>query len=235
MQNKNKFTNIQRQILSAFHGSETPPQNYEIELHTFVSQFGKPVFSQLNELEQDGYVKHREERIGVRISHYYKITDFGLQTIESSSIQTTSPDLEQSLAKLVKPYIFISYSRKNLNVMREISKDLKQENISFWVDEHLLEVGMDWEMAIEIGLKGAKAVLALMSPDAKNSPWVRIEVKKALDQNLKIFPVLIDGDQETSIPLALYGHQYIDLRGEEYMKGFQLLSSAVIQYLASGK
>jgi len=70
----------------------------------------------------------------------------------------------------------------------------------------------------------------VLSPDSKNSEWVRREISLA-DQNRKrIFPVLVRGDEDSSVSLRLITRQYVDLRNNETI-GLNSLHTALSQYL----
>jgi len=110
-------------------------------------------------------------------------------------------------------YVFMSYSRKDEETMRAIAKFLRAQNLKVWVDNEKLIPGTPiWEEAVEKGIKNASAVVVILSPDSKNSEWVRREISMA-DQNQKrVFPVLVRGDENSSITLRLINRQYVDLR-----------------------
>jgi hypothetical protein len=135
------------------------------------------------------------------------------------------------MPQLLTSHVFISYSRRDETIMRRVVKFLRRQGINVWVDNEELIPGTPiWEEEIEKAIKAALAVVAVMSPDSKDSEWVRREISLA-DQNRKrIFPVLVQGDEDRSITLRLITRQYIDLRENEGV-GLTSLHSALSEYL----
>jgi len=70
-------------------------------------------------------------------------------------------------------------------------------------------------------------MVVALSPNAAHSKWVIAEVNTAIDINLPVFPVLVDGDPKEAIPLCLKTTDYIDLRGPQYKSGMSELVKAV--------
>ena len=127
--------------------------------------------------------------------------------------------------------IFVSYSRRDLDVTQRLLKFLRAQGLALWFDHEQLIPGTPiWEVEIEKAIRRAAAVVVVLSPDSKESEWVRREVSLA-DQNRKhIFPVLVRGDEDTSISLRLITRQFIDLRSNE-TAGLQALLEALRDYL----
>ena len=108
--------------------------------------------------------------------------------------------------------IFLSYSRLDRTPMRIVYDVLRKAGFSVWIDEGL-EPGMpSWIEAIEEALEQAQAMVVLLSPHAKASTWVRREISYAQAQQRHVFPLLIDGDQGTAVPLNLSEAHWIDGR-----------------------
>ena len=76
--------------------------------------------------------------------------------------------------------------------MRRITKFLRKQGIKVWVDNEKLVPGTRaWEAEIEKAIPESYAVVVLLSPDAKQSRWVRREITLADQNHIKIFPALI--------------------------------------------
>jgi hypothetical protein len=128
-------------------------------------------------------------------------------------------------------HVFVSYSRRDREVMWRTVRFLREQGLKVWVDNEKLIPGTPiWEEEIEKAIRAASAVIVVMSPDSKNSEWVRREISLA-DQNRKqIFPVLVGGDEDSSITLRLITRQYVDLRANE-QAGLNSLYTALSSYL----
>ena len=87
-----------------------------------------------------------------------------------------------------------------------------------WTDEDLEAGTPVWQAAIDEAIVQAHCMVVVLSPNAKQSKWVNIEITAADDNNLRIFPVLIDGDKSTAVPLLLRTTQLVDVR-QDYRLG----------------
>ena len=127
--------------------------------------------------------------------------------------------------------VFMSYSRKDEGVMRRVATYLRGKGIVVWVDNEKLIPGTPiWEAEIEKAIRAASAVVIFMSPDSKDSEWVRREITLADQYRKRIFPVLVSGDEDSSITIRLVTRQFVDLMGNE-KAGLNALHQAVSQYL----
>lgn len=134
------------------------------------------------------------------------------------------------MSKLSVGHVFISYSRRDDLVMRRVVAFLRKQGIKAWVDNERLIPGTPiWEQEIEKAINGAYAVVVILSPDAKNSEWVRREITYADQYHKRVFPVLVNGDEDSSIPLRLITRQFVDIRTNEDI-GLNSLSAAVTFY-----
>ena len=128
-------------------------------------------------------------------------------------------------------YVFMSYSRKDEDIMRHIAKFLRTQGLKVWVDNEKLIPGTPiWEDEVEKAIMGAAAILVILSPESKTSAWVRRETSLADQHHKRVFPVLVSGDENSSITLRLINRQYVDIR-ENRDKGLKSLSDALSFYI----
>ncbi|HLO33680.1 MAG TPA: HEAT repeat domain-containing protein [Anaerolineales bacterium] len=128
-------------------------------------------------------------------------------------------------------HVFMSYSRKDEEVMRLIAKFLRAQGIKVWVDNEKLIPGTPiWEDEVEKGIKFAAALVVVLSPDSKSSEWVKRETSLADQHHKRIFPVLVRGDENTSISLRLINRQFVDLR-QMSAQSLKSLSDALSFYI----
>ena len=70
----------------------------------------------------------------------------------------------------------------------------------------------------------------LLSPESNNSEWVRRELSFGEQHRKRIFPALIEGNEDASTPLRLANHQRVDLR-THFEDGLDELANAVNEYI----
>lgn len=128
-------------------------------------------------------------------------------------------------------HFFISYSRTDTTPKQNIVKQLRARGINLWVDiENLVPGTPAWEREIERAIRGAAGIIVLLSPESNNSEWVRREISFAEQNDKVVFPVLVHGNEDDSIPLRLSNHQWVDLR-KNYDNGLDELADALKDHL----
>ena len=88
-------------------------------------------------------------------------------------------------------HIFISYSKRDIEFARHLSRLLQAEGFSVWMDERL-RPAETWWTTIEANIRSSAAFMIIMSPDARTSRWVRREflVAERPEVGKPIFPIL---------------------------------------------
>jgi len=125
----------------------------------------------------------------------------------------------------------MSYSREDTVKQRRVIKELRERGINIWVDVENLTPGTPtWERKIEKAIRGATGIIVLLSPESNNSEWVRREISFGEQHRKYIFPVLIEGEDDTSTPLRLANHQRVDLR-TKFEDGLDELAAATRDYI----
>ena len=64
--------------------------------------------------------------------------------------------------------LFISYSRKDIEIARRLSEAFKSQGLDFWIDWEGIPPTVDWWKEIEKGIEEADIFLFLISPDSAN-------------------------------------------------------------------
>jgi TolB protein len=131
------------------------------------------------------------------------------------------------------PYFFISYSREDAVQQRRVVAELRERGINAWVDtENLIPGTPAWEREIERSIRGAAGLVVLLSPSSNNSEWVRREISFAEQNAKRIFPVMVRGDEDDSVPLRLSNHQRVDAR-KSMNKGMDELAFGLNDFLGT--
>ncbi len=124
--------------------------------------------------------------------------------------------------------VFISYSRRNAEIMRRIRADLRSGGMNVWTDENLQPGTPSWKRAVEAAIRGARTMVIIMTPDSKESEWVERELNAAREHGVPIFPILARGNSKNAVPLQLNSYQYVDIRKEEnYRTSIMKLAKAI--------
>jgi len=130
------------------------------------------------------------------------------------------------------PHLFVSYSRADIKRMREVRTQLQNEGFKTWTDERL-EPGMpEWQKAIETAVQESGGLVVLMTPNVKSSMWVNHEIDLALKFGKRVFPALVDGDDDNAVPSKLANIQRVDIR-DDIFSGMGSLGSAIRMHLSS--
>jgi hypothetical protein len=133
-------------------------------------------------------------------------------TLESKTIGQT----EEIIAPLKpSPTLFISYSRQDSEIVQRLSNDLKEHGINTWIDESSIRGGEDWEERILEAIEVSAAVLAILSPNAFKSDWVRNELVFAHENSKPIIPIIY---QSCELP-KWYGFRFVRVHRVDFSQG----------------
>jgi hypothetical protein len=138
--------------------------------------------------------------------------NYGAVSPPPPAAPSSTPDHRPSHDASAGHDIFLSYSRKDVELMRRVRDDLRSAGLRVWTDEALEPGTSSWKKAIEEAIEGARAVVVLLSPDSKKSEWVGRELDYGRAQGLRLFAVLVRGDERSAVPFALIGSQWVDLQ-----------------------
>ncbi|MCA9911103.1 MAG: TIR domain-containing protein [Anaerolineae bacterium] len=119
-----------------------------------------------------------------------------------------APDYSRDLVdEQPPPDIFVSYSRKDWDEFVEpLVASLRENGLSIWVDQHLLQGGQDWMDEINHALKLCRLMILCVSPDALQSRYVKLEYRQFFNTNKPILPVIC---HPAELPAELGGIQYL--------------------------
>ncbi len=129
------------------------------------------------------------------------------------SLRTKAEEIHQTIDARFK-HIFISYSHKDENVMRDLKIILAKHGLKVWSDEKIDQGDDDWTKKIQSALDQAGCVISILSPDAKNSEWVARELSYAEIHNIRVFPILVRGDESDAVPIRLISTQRTTIKGD---------------------
>jgi hypothetical protein len=120
--------------------------------------------------------------------------------------------------------VFISYSRKDIAIVRQLANDLEKADFDVWWDISDLKGGDAWMRTIQMALKASKYCVVVLSPNSVESEWVEKEYTYAISRATKIIPII---SKTCEVPLALGNIHHIDFRGNKYDCGLRELLIAL--------
>lgn len=123
--------------------------------------------------------------------------------------------------------IFISYSRKDSEVVARLVQKLEAEGHEVWWDMGI-PGGTLWQKQIVMGLKKSSAFLLVVSRDSIKSINVLKELTLASEKGKNVYPVFLhDVEVPEEMELALSGIQRIDFHSRD----FEAASAHLLQAL----
>jgi len=123
---------------------------------------------------------------------------------------------------------FISYSRRDRDIVNQVTTDLRRAGLTVWLDEIEIVAGENIVEKIENGITSSKHFVAFLSEAYSRSAFAREELTSALMATLSpakrsVIPVRLDN---TPMPQLLRARKYCDFR-ESYLSGYQELARAL--------
>lgn len=128
-------------------------------------------------------------------------------------------------------HVFLSYSRKDTEVMHRIRDGLREVGLDVWTDDTLEPGTSAWERAISAAIRSTECLVVILSPDAEQSTWVGRELAMAETLEKRIFPILVRGSERDAVPIRLMSHQWVDARNN-YQDAFVRLATALRKHLS---
>ncbi|MBI1279845.1 MAG: TIR domain-containing protein [Anaerolineaceae bacterium] len=133
----------------------------------------------------------------------------------------------------IRQDVFLSYSRRDKTVMRMVRDALLDASYTVWSDESVEPGSPSWKNDVQQAIEGAGCVIAILSPDAKESEWVSEELNYARIHKKRMFTVLVRGDESNAIPFGLTGMQWVDMR-MDYDDGMkELMQQSALEQLVA--
>jgi hypothetical protein len=124
-------------------------------------------------------------------------------------------------------HIFISYSRRDKDVVDRLTQLLTAAGVEIWIDREGIRGGEKWRALIVQAIRTADAVLLVLTPNAVESDNVRKELDLTEEFKKPIIPVEIE---QTVVPMAIAyqiaGLQKIDLFSN-FEEGMRQVQDAV--------
>lgn len=112
-----------------------------------------------------------------------------------------------------KRRIFISHAHEDRRVAQRLAGDLRQHGHDVWIAPDCIDAGESWVSAIDRGLHMSGVFLALLSPAAVRSPWVKSETRVAIQlehqKKMRVLPVLLKACDTSDLSSFISSYQII--------------------------
>ena len=92
-------------------------------------------------------------------------------------------------------HIFISYARKDKQVVAQYVEALRKQDFIVWQDVSNIPAGEKWHQALLDAIEAASVVVAFWSQTASHSRYVNEEIDHALLHNKPIVPIWLDQNE----------------------------------------
>src|ERR1700722_6219452 len=105
--------------------------------------------------------------------------------------------------------VFMSYSRKDKDFVRQLNDALVGQNREAWVDWKDIPLTAEWQQEILINIETAENFAFVISPESIASPNCRKEIDHAVANNKRMVPIFRRYVPDEAIPEALAKFQRI--------------------------
>src|SRR5687767_14283674 len=115
--------------------------------------------------------------------------------------------------------VFLSYSRRDLELVTVIATKLRDSGITVWFDQWNLKPGARWQAELEKAIVASRAVAVVVGPEGLG-PWEEPEMQAAISRSVqqksRVIQVLLPGVKESDerIPLMLRNYQSCAIDGQ---------------------
>ena len=124
-----------------------------------------------------------------------------------------------------EPYIFISYSHRDQDIVEPLMRGLADRGYRIWYDEGI-DPGTEWPESIARHLENSRVCLYFITPESASSPNCRREVNFAVSRNTDLLTVFLEQTQ-ISPGLEMQISTYQSIMGYEYPEDAELLDRIV--------
>ena len=91
-----------------------------------------------------------------------------------------------------EPYVFISYSSKDIHQSNAVVKMLKEAGIKYWRAPEMIPLGSNYAREIPQAITACQVFVLLISKSSQNSIWLVKEIDCAVNSHRTIVPLCLD-------------------------------------------
>lgn len=130
--------------------------------------------------------------------------------------------------------IYFSYATAETDLALTLAADLKNEGLPIWIDRLDADLVSDWPTAVNDGLRMARAMIVVLSPDSVRSDYTLAEIAYAAKNELIIIPIIVNLIKQEQIPVNVPRHALIDFtdwREEQiYRRRLEVLINSITAF-----
>ena len=128
--------------------------------------------------------------------------------------------------------IFISYSRKDSDTVKQIYASLEKAGYKCWLDENGMYSGISYKKVIVDAIKRSKILLFMSSENSNKSQNVISEISIAMKYGKKIIPIRLDmSHYYESIDYDIVNHDYVVYNKSRMEESFKDLLKKLVSTL----
>ena len=134
--------------------------------------------------------------------------------------------------------VFLSYSHRDRDFVRQITSHCEEQGIEIWVDEKVLLAGDSIPFKIQEAIDRTQFFVVVLSQNSLKSRWVHKELEQAFDDEIakgqtKVIPIILG--QVEQLPGFLRSKYYADFSGwphdkEQYDRSLKLLLRSIVAH-----
>ena len=111
----------------------------------------------------------------------------------------------------MKPNIFLSYSRREVGFVDQLTSRLEEAGFQVWLDYRSLIPGTPWKEQIERGLDESDVILLVVSKESIASKYVELEWRRVIQEEGK--RIVLSIFEAVDLPDVLEKYEWVDFRG----------------------
>jgi WD40 repeat protein len=108
--------------------------------------------------------------------------------------------------------LFISYSRKDIEIARKLTQSFDGQGLDFWIDWEGIPPTVDWWKEIEKGIEEADIFVILVSQESIKSRVCNREISHAIQNGKRLIPLIISEIRSDQVPEQISHLNWIYLR-----------------------
>jgi len=110
---------------------------------------------------------------------------------------------------MTEPKVFISYSHDDSEWVRKFAEALREQRVDVWLDTWKVQAGDSLTDAVEAGLRGSDAIVAILSSTNTRRPNTLFELGVALGARKRLISIVPEDLDQSLIPFELRRRRYL--------------------------